>query len=123
MKNEIKSFEDLVVWKKAHDVVLIIYKLLEKFPKEEKYRIIDQLVRAVVSIPTNISEGFGRYTNKDYIHFLIIASGSLSEVETQIIISQALNFVNEMEFENTINEINEIRAQLFGLIKYVNKNK
>ena len=87
------------------------------------YGLTQQLRRASVSVPSNISEGAGRNSQKEFIQFLYIASGSLSEVETQIIISQALNFVNEMEFENTINEINEIRAQLFGLIKYVNKNK
>ena len=87
------------------------------------YGLTQQLRRASVSVPSNISEGAGRNSQKEFIQFLYIASGSLSEVETQIIISQELNFMNEMEFRKTINEINEIRAQLFGLIKYLYKNK
>ena len=116
MKNEIKSFEDLVVWKKAHDVVLIIYKLLEKFPKEEKYRIIDQLVRAVVSIPTNISEGFGRYTNKDYVHFLIIARGSVSEVKYLVLLSKDLRYISITEYNELKKELDDIGKMINGLI-------
>ena len=116
MKNGIKSFEDLVVWKKAHDVVLIIYKLLEKFPKEEKYRIIDQLVRAVVSIPTNISEGFGRYTNKDYVHFLIIARGSVSEVKYLVLLSKDLRYISITEYNELKKELDDIGKMINGLI-------
>jgi len=121
MGNEIKSFEDLLVWQKAHKVVLSIYKLLEKFPKEEKYRIIDQLVRAVISIPTNISEGFGRYTSKDYIHFLIISRGSLSEVKYLILLSKDLKYITEIEYQELNNELSEIGKMLNGLIYSLRK--
>ncbi len=116
MKNGIKSFEDLVVWKKAHNIVLITYKLLEKFPKEEKYRIIDQLVRAVVSIPTNISEGFGRYTNKDYIHFLIIARGSVSEVKYLVLLSKDLRYISITEYDELKKELDDVGKMINGLI-------
>ena len=116
MKNGIKSFEDLVVWKKAHNIVLITYKLLEKFPKEEKYRIIDQLVRAVVSIPTNISEGFGRYTNKDYVHFLIIARGSVSEVKYLVLLSKDLRYISIAEYNELKKELDDIGKMINGLI-------
>ena len=79
-----------------------------------------QLKRASVSVPSNIAEGAGRHSNKEFIQFLYIASGSLSEVETQIIIAFELNFIDEAETESILNRINEIRAQLYGLIKNLN---
>jgi four helix bundle protein len=121
LSNQIKSFEDLLVWQKAHKIVLSIYKLLEKFPKEEKYRIIDQLVRAVISIPTNISEGFGRYTSRDYIHFLIISRGSLSEVKYLILLSKDLKYITENEYQELNNDLSEIGKMLNGLIYSLRK--
>ena len=121
MGDEIKSFEDLLVQQKAHKIVLNIYKLLEKFPKEEKYRIIDQLVRAVISIPTNISEGFGRYTSKDYVHFLIISRGSLSEVKYLILLSKDLKYITENEYQELNNELSKISKMLNGLIYLLRK--
>ena len=123
MKNEIKSFEDLLVWKKVHNIVLIIYKLLEKFPKEEKYRIIDQLVRAVVSIPTNIAEGFGRYTSKDYVHFLIIARGSVSEVKYLVLLSKDLKYVTFTEYDELKKELDDIDKMINGLINSLRKKQ
>ena len=121
MGDEIKSFEDLLVQQKAHKIVLNIYKLLEKFPKEEKYRIIDQLVRAVISIPTNISEGFGRYTSKDYVHFLIISRGSLSEVKYLILLSKDLKYITENEYQELNNDLSEVGKMLNGLIYSLRK--
>jgi len=123
MKSEIKSFEDLMVWKKAHNNVLFIYKLLEKFPKEEKYRVIDQLVRAVVSIPTNIAEGFGRYSSKDYVHFLIIARGSVSEVKYLVLLSRDLSYITETEYNELKKELDEIGKMLNGLINSLRKKQ
>jgi len=123
MKNEIKSFEDLLVWKKAHNIVLIIYKHLEKFPKEEKYRVIDQLVRAVISIPTNISEGFGRYTSKDYIHFLIIARGSVSEVKYLVLLSKDLGYISNTEYVELKKELDDIGKMINGLVNSLRKKQ
>jgi four helix bundle protein len=123
MKNEIKSFEDLLVWKKAHNIVLNIYNLLEKFPKEEKYRIIDQLVRAVVSIPTNIAEGFGRYTSKDYVHFLIIARGSVSEVKYLVLLSKDLGYITNIEYDELKKELDDIGKMINGLINSLRKKQ
>jgi four helix bundle protein len=123
MNNVIKSFEDLLVWKKAHNIVLIIYKLLEKFPKEEKYRIIDQLARAVISIPTNIVEGFGRYTSKDYVHFLIIARGSVSEVKYLVLLSKDLKYVTFTEYDELKKELDDIGKMINGLINSLRKKQ
>ena len=115
-----KTHKDLNVWQNSIQLVKIIYELTTKFPSAELYGLTSQIKRAVISVPSNIAEGAARHSDKEFIHFLYIASGSLSEVETQIIIVFELMFINEKEKDTVINRINEVRAQLFGLIKHVN---
>jgi four helix bundle protein len=88
----VKSHKDLKVWQESMDLVIQIYKLVENFPKHEVYGLSSQIRRAAVSIPSNIAEGAGRSGEKEFIRFLYIALGSLSEVETQLEISQRLNY-------------------------------
>ena len=88
----VKSHKDLKVWQESMDLVIQIYKLVENFPKHEIYGLSSQIRRAAVSIPSNIAEGAGRSGEKEFIRFLYIALGSLSEVETQLEISQRLNY-------------------------------
>ena len=117
---QIKSFRDLEVWQLAHSFVLEVYKITEKFPKNEEYRITSQLLRAVVSIPTNIAEGKGRQTLKDYIHFLIIARGSLEETKYLIFLSKELSFIGEekyFELEETLNTIGKKLNNLINSLK------
>lgn len=116
-----KSHKDLDCWKNSIELVKTIYKLTNNFPKHELYSLTSQLRRSAVSVPSNIAEGSARNSKKEYIQFLYIASGSLSEVETQLIISKELKFIDETEFNSSINNINQIRAQLFGLIRFLNK--
>ena len=80
-------------------MVLAVYQLLKKFPSEERFALCDQLRRAAISVPSNIAEGFGRATNKDFAHFLSQARGSLFEVETQLLIAKDLGFVGDVEPE------------------------
>lgn len=94
MKNEIKHFTDLDAWKINHELVLMIYKITEKFPKDEKFGIISQLRRAVSSITANIAEGRGRYHFADKIRFYYQARGSSAEVQNFIILANDLNYVN-----------------------------
>ncbi|MFA5806145.1 MAG: four helix bundle protein [Melioribacteraceae bacterium] len=115
-----KTHKDLKVWTNSIQLVKLIYQITSKFPSSELYGLTAQLKRASVSVPSNIAEGAGRHSNKEFIQFLYIASGSLSEVETQIIIAFELNFIDEAETESILNRINEIRAQLYGLIKNLN---
>ena len=89
----IKSYRDFEVWQKSMDFVENVYKVLGKFPKEERYGICDQIRRAAVSIPSNIAEGFGRDSNTDFAHFLSIARGSLFEVATQLEIASRLGYL------------------------------
>ena len=117
---QIKSFRDLEVWQLAHSFVLEVYKITEKFPKNEEYRITSQLLRAVVSIPTNIAEGKGRQTLKDYIHFLIIARGSLEETKYLLFLSKELSFIGEekyFELEETLNTIGKKLNNLINSLK------
>jgi len=112
-----KTHKDLNVWKDSTDMVVEIYRLTVKFPKEEIFCLIPQLRRAAISIPSNISEGASRNQKREFIRFLRIAIGSLSEVETQLIISAKLNYLNENDQTKVLYQVNKIRAQLTGLIK------
>ena len=89
----LKSYKDLKVWQKAYSFCLKVYKATVNFPDEEKFGITSQIRRAVVSIPSNIAEGYGRKTKADYVRFLYIAYGSVCEVETQIMLSGDLGYI------------------------------
>jgi len=119
--NKINSFKDLEVWKYSHELVKLIYKLTETFPKSEEYRITNQLLRAVVSVPTNIAEGTGRFTKKDYIHFLIIARGSIEEVKYLLILCSDLGYISSEQINNVETEMNRIGKMLNGLISSLRK--
>ncbi|NTW33902.1 MAG: four helix bundle protein [Bacteroidetes bacterium] len=121
MGNKINSFKDLEVWKYAHELVKLIYKYAETFPKAEEYRITSQLLRAVVSIPTNIAEGTGRFSKKDYIHFLIIARGSLEEVKYLVILCADLGYISPEKTSNVETDMNKIGRMLNGLINSLRK--
>jgi four helix bundle protein len=115
------THKDLDVWKNSLDLVEEIYKVTEKFPKSEIYILTNQIRRAAISIPSNISEGAARNTPNDFIRFLYISLGSLSEVETQLIISIRLKYISQNELNNIDRLINLIRIEILGLIKSVKK--
>ncbi|MGI5869233.1 MAG: four helix bundle protein, partial [Kiritimatiellia bacterium] len=82
--NEIKSYRDLIVWQKAVDLCIEVYRLASKFPKTEQFVLSDQIRRAAISVPSNIAEGHARHSRKDFARFLMIAQGSIAELETQL---------------------------------------
>ncbi|MGB6607166.1 MAG: four helix bundle protein, partial [Atribacterota bacterium] len=96
MTEKIKNFQDLRIWQIGIEVVKDIYIVTKKFPKEELYGLTSQMRRSAVSVPSNIAEGFRRYHNKEYKQFLHIALGSCAELETQIIIANELDYINEI---------------------------
>ncbi|MCK4696253.1 MAG: four helix bundle protein [Candidatus Cloacimonetes bacterium] len=110
-----RMHKDLEVWKRAIEFVVSIYKLTETFPKEERYGLTAQMRDSSVSIPSNIAEGAGRNSNKEYIHFLYISLGSAAELETQLIISDKLNYIKKNK-NFYFTEIVEIIRMLHGLI-------
>jgi four helix bundle protein len=115
-KEKINNFEDLKVWKLAHQTVLEIYKLSESFPKSEEYRITSQLLRAVVSIPTNIAEGMGRYSKKEFIQFLVIARGSVEECKYLLLLTKDLGYLTEDKFISLSESLNSIGKMTNALI-------
>ena len=119
--NEIRSHKDLEVYKVSMNLVEEVYKATKSFPGEERYSLTSQIRRSVVSIVSNIAEGAGRRSTKEYIQFLYISLGSLSELETQIEISKRLNYIeNTDQITKTIAHIN---SMLTGLIRYLKNRK
>src|SRR5262245_54701708 len=93
----VKSFRDLIVWQKAMDFVVLVYRSSKAFPREEQFGLTAQLRKAAVSIPSNVAEGQGRFSDREFANFLSIAHGSLSEAETQIMIARRLAYLPENE--------------------------
>jgi four helix bundle protein len=109
------DYKQLEVYKEAKILVKMVYKLLEKFPKQEQYALCDQLRRAVISVPSNIAEGLGRYSSKEQIHFFEIAYGSLREVDCQMDIAQDLEYISEEDVCKIIEQIRLVSALISGL--------
>ena len=119
----IRTFRDLVVWQKAMALVTEIYRHTKSFPKDETYGLISQIRRSAVSIPSNIAEGFGRHATNDYLRFLRISMGSLSELETQIEISRNLGYLDNDEFETLESGCREVERMLSSLIRSLGNGK
>ena len=107
----------LDVWKKSIDFVTEVYKLTATFPEAEKFGLISQLRRAAISIPSNIAEGAGRESQKEFRNFLSIAQGSAAEIETQLIISNRLKYISKEELDKMLNLLDAISRMLTGLRK------
>lgn len=110
-----KIYSDLIVWQRAMDFVEQVYPATKLFPKEEMYRLCSQLRRACVSIPSNIAEGQGRNSTKEFLHFLSIAYGSLREAETQILIAGRLKCLEQQQVTSLMQLAGEIGRLLNGL--------
>ena len=117
-KETIMSYRDLEVWRKSMDLAEVVYKVTEGFPPNEVYGLTSQLRRASVSIVSNIAEGASRHSTKEFIHFLNLSNGSLSELEAQFELSVRLGYLGENEIQS---QINHIRSMIFGLIKSLRK--
>jgi four helix bundle protein len=115
-EEKIKKFTDLIVWKEGHRLVLLTYSLTKKFPKEEIFGLVSQMRRAVVSITSNIVEGFGRKGYKEKVQFYYLAQGSLIELTNQIIISRDIKYISEGEYEKLIVQSEYVHRLLQGLI-------
>ncbi len=119
--NKVRTHRDLDVWKKSIDLVTLIYKHTADNPKEEMYGLTSQIRQCAVSIPSNIAEGSARTTKKDFSHFLAIALGSAAELETQLIISRNLGFLQDAVLDDLVLELTSIRRMTLGLRKSINK--
>ncbi|MBI5748686.1 MAG: four helix bundle protein [Nitrospinae bacterium] len=114
---EEKGFKRLIVWKKAYELVLEVYKMAKVFPKEEIYGLTSQLQRASISIPANIAEGYERRHRKEYLQFLYIAKGSIAEVETYLSLAKDLGYLTDSNYMSIENKRAETYRLLRGLIK------
>ena len=109
------SHRELMVWRKAMNMVVQVYRLTDRFPRSELYRLTSQVTRAAASVPANIAEGNGRATRKDYAHFLAIAKGSLNETETFLFLAMRLGYLRDEEAGPTLDLITEIGKMLTTL--------
>lgn len=115
MSEKLRSFKDLIVWQKAYKLTLGIYKITEKYPKYEQYGISSQIRRAAVSVVSNIAEGYARKGRGEYVNFLSMAYASLSEFETQLLLSKDLGYINEDELKELLNLKDEVGGMLFSM--------
>ena len=115
----LKNYNELNVWQKSYELCLKIYQITAKFPNEERYGLTSQIRRSVVSIPSNIAEGYGRKTTLDYIRMLYISYGSVCELETQILLAGDLGFIDKGELDTAKKDIAEIERMLKALIKSI----
>ena len=112
-----KNFRELQIWNRSHGLTLEVYRLTQGFPKTETYGLVSQMRRSVSSIPTNIAEGCGRNTEKDFARFLDNAMGSASELEYQLILARDLKYLQNDEYEKTAVELTEIKRMLNAFIQ------
>jgi len=113
----LKNYKELKVWKKSYELCLEVYRITAKFPKEERYGLTSQIRRSVVSIPSNIAEGYGRKTTSDYVRMLYISYGSVCELEPQILLAGDLDLIENDELGTIKEDIAEIERMLKALIK------
>jgi len=122
MENKnLKSFKDLIVWQKAVDLAVSVYKITKEFPQEELYTLTNQMRRAVISISSNIAEGFKRYHKKEKQQFYNIAYGSTAELESQMEIALKLQLLSKKDYQILLSIITEVSKLIDSLIKSINK--
>lgn len=109
------NYKNLAAYKESKALVILVYALLKKFPREEQYALCDQLRRAVISVPSNLAESSGRTSAKDQTHFIEMAFGSLMEVSCQIDIAHDLGYITNEDVENVEIHVNVIAALLSGI--------
>ena len=115
------QYKNLKVWQKAMDLVVKVYELTNKFPEKEKFGLANQINRCAVSIVSNIAEGAGRNSSKEFNNFLGIALGSACELETQLILANRLKYISDTELSEVASFIEEIQKMIFGLQKNIFK--
>jgi len=116
MDTKIKDFRDLIVWKESHKLVLSIYQITRKFPREEIFGLVSQMRRCAVSITSNVAEGFGRRGYKEKIQFFYISQGSIIELKNQIEICKDVHYIKEDIYDDLIKQSNLSHKLLQGLI-------
>ena len=109
-----RDFHHLDIWQRSHQLTLRIYSVTQTFPKEEVFGLASQMRRSASSVPTNIAEGCGRDSSIELKRFLTIASGSISELQYQVILCKDLNYINETLYKELFDEISQIRKMIYS---------
>src|SRR6185312_11902253 len=113
----VKSFKELQVWRKAHELTLGVYGAISTFPREELFGLTSQMRRSAASIAANIAEGCGRRSDGEIVRFLQIARGSAAELEYHVLLSRDLHFIREQEFRNLSQSADELQRMLTALMR------
>lgn len=114
-----QDFRSLLVWQKAHHLVLAGYKVTAQFPAEERFGLLSQMRRAGASIPSNIAEGCGRGSNAELLRFLQIAMGSASELEYQLLLAHDLGYLPSIAYDRLEADIVEVKRMLYGFMRSI----
>lgn len=114
---KVESWKDLEVWKLSHALVLRVYEISKQFPVDEKFRLTDQICRAAASVPTNIAEGKGRNSLREYLHFLSIARGSIEETKYLLLLSKDLSYMSPELFTELSDGYDQVSRMVSGLSK------
>jgi four helix bundle protein len=123
LKKKIESYQDLLVWQKSIDLVAEVYRIASKLPSNEQYGLTSQLRRAAVSVPANIAEGFGRWHSNEFVRILLIANGSLKEVETHLFIGNKLALLSAADTSAALQMSSEISKMIFSLRDKLSRRK
>ena len=115
--DKVNNYKDLIVWQKAHSMVINVYKYTKDFPADERFGIVQQLRRAAASVPTNIVEGFGRFSRKEYMQFLYICRASLVETDYHLFLAKDLGYLGQESYDKLKTLIDEIGKMNNGLIR------
>jgi four helix bundle protein len=110
------NYKELNVWEKSIRLTVEIYIISKSYPIDERFGLISQMRRSAISVPSNIAEGAGRRSNKEFAHFLGIAHGSICELETQLYVSLKLDFITSIDFNRITEQLTEIQKMLYALI-------
>jgi four helix bundle protein len=116
-EGNIRDYRDLRAWQQARALVKSVYAVARRFPKEELFGLAQQMRKAAVSVPSNVAEGYGRGSRKDYVRFLQIARGSLYEVQTQLLLAQDLGYLTVEQAEPVEHEVIQCRQLFHGLLR------
>jgi four helix bundle protein len=117
----VRKYTELIAWQRAIDLVVVVYKFTDQFPRHELYGLAGQLRRGVVSVPSNIAEGQSRRSVREFLHYLEIAYGSINEVETQLIIAERLGYIRRDVLEETLEQTAEVGRLINGLANSIGR--
>ncbi len=120
--SNIKTYRDLLIWQKSKELTVMIYRQTQSFPKAEEFGLKSQMRRSAVSVPSNIAEGFGRYSAKEFRRFLRIAIGSLYELQTQQIVSFELNYLKKEKYDILVTKCLELEKMMNSFINKISRN-